>query len=145
MTKRLKGQAGKIDEFIGKRLLQFRHLSGLSQAVLAESTGTTFQQIQKYEKGINRIAAPRLYEFAKILNVNVDDFFDRYETNPQGKLAHLIDQIPSDFSQVIAMLNGLINPQDKTAAVKIMMLVVKIFKEAEISCLKYKENCLNEK
>lgn len=76
---RAKGQAGDIDIFIGKKLTSFRKALNLSQEALAEALGITFQQVQKYEKGKNRIAAARLYEFSKILNVRTDDFFDGYE------------------------------------------------------------------
>lgn len=131
MTKRLKGQAGKIDAFIGKRLLQFRHMAGLSQGGLAETIGTTFQQIQKYEKGTNRIAASRLYEFSKILGVNIDDFFDGYETQSKGKVVELLDRIPSDLSQVFPLFNDLTDKADRTAAIKSMVLMLKIFKEKQ--------------
>ncbi|NCO03127.1 MAG: helix-turn-helix transcriptional regulator [Alphaproteobacteria bacterium] len=78
-TMRTKGKANPIDEHVGKRLRQKRDLVGLSQERLAESVGVTFQQIQKYENGLNRISASRLYEFAQILKVPVSFFFDTIE------------------------------------------------------------------
>lgn len=56
---RTKGHAGKIDEFLGTRLRLFRQIANLSQETLALSVGITFQQVQKYEKGTNRISAAR--------------------------------------------------------------------------------------
>jgi transcriptional regulator with XRE-family HTH domain len=53
-----------------------RTLLGLSQEKLGEAVGLTFQQIQKYERGANRIGASRLYEFSRILDVPVSFFFD---------------------------------------------------------------------
>lgn len=53
-----------------------RMLLGMSQEKLGESLGLTFQQIQKYEKGANRIGASRLFELARILGVNVQYFFE---------------------------------------------------------------------
>lgn len=64
------------DVLIGKKLRQLRNIRGISQDSLANESGITFQQIQKYEKGVNRISASRLYDFSKILNVDVKTFFD---------------------------------------------------------------------
>ncbi len=61
----------------GKRLKYARMNAGLSQNDLAELVNLTFQQIQKYEKGLNRISASRLFQFAKILKVSIDFFFRR--------------------------------------------------------------------
>lgn len=68
-----------IDIYVGSRLKERRGLLGLSQSKLGNMTGVTFQQIQKYEKGTNRIGSSRLYEFSRILNVPVAFFFDGYD------------------------------------------------------------------
>jgi len=60
---------------------QRRSLIGLSQSQLSEFVGLTFQQIQKYERGANRISSSRLYEFAKALDVPVSYFFDEIPSN----------------------------------------------------------------
>ena len=65
-----------VDLHVGGRLKQIRGLRGLSQTNLADSVGLTFQQIQKYENGANRISASRLWEFAERLNVPVSFFYD---------------------------------------------------------------------
>lgn len=65
-----------VDVHIGGRLRLRRTLMGMSQEKLAEAVGLTFQQIQKYEKGANRIGASRLYQFSKILDVPPSYFFD---------------------------------------------------------------------
>jgi transcriptional regulator with XRE-family HTH domain len=70
-----------VDIHVGARLRQRRHLVGLSQSKLSESVGVTFQQIQKYERGTNRISSSRLYEFAKVLDVSVSYFFDDMPSN----------------------------------------------------------------
>ena len=64
------------DLLIGKKIRQLRNMKGVSQGSLASKSGVTFQQVQKYEKGVNRVSASRLYDFAKILNVDVKVFFD---------------------------------------------------------------------
>jgi transcriptional regulator with XRE-family HTH domain len=68
--------ANTIDRRLGQRLRARRLESGLSQERLAELLGLTFQQVQKYEKGVNRIAASRLFDIANALEVPVAFFFD---------------------------------------------------------------------
>ena len=68
-----------VDVYVGTRLKIRRTELGLSQNKIGEMTGITFQQVQKYEKGLNRIGSSRLYEFAKILKVPVSYFFEQYE------------------------------------------------------------------
>jgi transcriptional regulator with XRE-family HTH domain len=66
-----------VDIHVGLRMRQRRSLLGMSQTELGTAVGLTFQQIQKYENGTNRISASRLYEFAKVLDVPVAFFFDQ--------------------------------------------------------------------
>lgn len=68
-----------VDVYVGTRLKIRRNELGLSQNKIGGMTGITFQQVQKYEKGLNRIGSSRLYEFAKILRVPVSYFFEQYE------------------------------------------------------------------
>jgi transcriptional regulator with XRE-family HTH domain len=65
-----------IDIHVGKRLRLRRTLLGMSQERLGESLGLTFQQVQKYERGANRIGSSRLFELGQILDVPVSFFFD---------------------------------------------------------------------
>ena len=74
-----KKQANPIDAHVGHRVRLRRMLIGMSQERLGELLGLTFQQVQKYEKGVNRIGAGRLYEIASILGVNIDFFYDDIE------------------------------------------------------------------
>lgn len=71
-----KKQANPIDVQVGNRVRIRRMLIGMSQERLGDLLGLTFQQVQKYEKGVNRIGAGRLYEVARILNVPVDFFYE---------------------------------------------------------------------
>ena len=71
-----------IDVHVGGRVRFRRMLLGMSQERLGEKLGLTFQQIQKYEKGINRIGASRLYDLAQVLGVPVQFF---YEDAPIGE------------------------------------------------------------
>ena len=65
-----------IDAHVGKRVRLKRMLAGMSQEELAEHIGLSFQQIQKYENGINRIGAGRLLQLSQILGVSVQFFFE---------------------------------------------------------------------
>jgi transcriptional regulator with XRE-family HTH domain len=65
-----------VDAHVGSRVRLRRMLLGMSQERLGESIGLTFQQVQKYEKGVNRIGASRLFEISKILDVPVQFFFE---------------------------------------------------------------------
>lgn len=65
-----------IDAHVGGQVKLRRAVVGMSQTELANRLGITFQQVQKYEKGANRIGASRLYLIAEILNVTVQSFFE---------------------------------------------------------------------
>jgi transcriptional regulator with XRE-family HTH domain len=71
-----KGRSNLIDVHVGARLHQRRILLGMSQEKLGETIGLSFQQIQKYERGANRIGASRLYDLCKVLDVPVGYFFE---------------------------------------------------------------------
>jgi len=65
-----------LDVHVGQRLRLRRMMIGMTQTELADAVGVTFQQIQKYEKGTNRIGGSRLYQFAKALAVTIPYFFE---------------------------------------------------------------------
>jgi len=77
-----KKQANPIDVQVGNRVRIRRMLIGMSQERLGDLLGLTFQQVQKYEKGVNRIGAGRLFEMARILNVPVDFFYEGVNSAP---------------------------------------------------------------
>lgn len=74
----------RVDVYVGRRLRQRRIAVGLTQAELAEQIGVRFQQVQKYETGVNRISASRLWDVAKALKVPVSYFFDGIEPSRQA-------------------------------------------------------------
>jgi transcriptional regulator with XRE-family HTH domain len=85
-----KKKPNPIDIHVGSRIRLRRNMLGMSQEKLGESLGITFQQIQKYEKGTNRVGASRLQAIASILNVPVAFFFEDapgHETGSPGGLA----------------------------------------------------------
>jgi len=71
----------RIERYVGARIRQRRIMLGLTQQQLAQMVGITYQQAHKYERGINRVSADRLYELAKVLEVDVGYFFDEFEAN----------------------------------------------------------------
>lgn len=88
-----------IDMQVGARLRNLRLLQGLSQDKLAQMLGVSFQQVQKYEKGINRLSASRLVQLVSIFNVPVQAFFGAEEERQmpvfmqQNDLA-ILDHLP---------------------------------------------------
>lgn len=71
--------AKRVDEFVGERIRQRRAMLGLTQEQLASALNISYQQVQKYETGANRVSAGRLYEIAQSLDAGVSDFFDGLE------------------------------------------------------------------
>ena len=91
---RVKMKKGKVmkhavDVHVGKRIRHRRWMNGVTQQQLAEAVGIKFQQIQKYETGMNRVSASRLWDIANVLNVPVSFFFEglaETETAAQGDM-----------------------------------------------------------
>jgi transcriptional regulator with XRE-family HTH domain len=69
-------RAGAVDRHVGARIRERRLMLGMSQQQLAAAIGVTYQQAHKYERGLNRISAGRLYGIAQVLGVPVSWFFD---------------------------------------------------------------------
>jgi transcriptional regulator with XRE-family HTH domain len=91
-----------IDIHVGSRLRKRRRMLGMSQATMGERLGLTFQQVQKYEKGMNRIGASRLQQAADILGVTVPYFFEGGDEGPyQGALS------PSYIDDFVSSSEGL--------------------------------------
>ncbi|MBW9113398.1 helix-turn-helix transcriptional regulator [Rhizobium cauense] len=70
-----------IDTYVGSRVRMRRQLLGLSQERLADQIGVTFQQVQKYEKGLNRIGASRLQRIAEVLSTSPSFFFQQNDSD----------------------------------------------------------------
>ncbi len=94
-----------IDIHVGSRLRLRRMMLGISQEKLGDRLGLTFQQIQKYEKGTNRIGASRLYTLAQVLDVNIQFFFDEF-VSVDGNGADGTHAEPEKESYVLEFLNS---------------------------------------
>lgn len=94
--------ATEVDAFVGAQLKALRKAAGLSQTGLANQVGVTFQQVQKYERGVNRIGASRLWEFCKIFDVVPGRFFEGVEDHLAGLESKKTDS-DNDTSSSLAM------------------------------------------
>ncbi|RYH01852.1 XRE family transcriptional regulator [Salipiger sp. IMCC34102] len=74
----------EVDVHVGKRIRHRRWMLGMTQQNLAEAVGIKFQQIQKYETGMNRVSASRLWDIAVAMNVEVSFFFEGIEESPDA-------------------------------------------------------------
>ena len=99
------GAPNPIDVHVGSQLKLRRILLGLSQERLADELGITFQQVQKYEKGLNRIGASRLWDLAQVLGVSVAYFYENLDENTRNKSPRKISNhlILSDNTQEFDM------------------------------------------
>lgn len=106
-----------IDMHVGKRVRFKRKLLGLTQSDLAERVDLTFQQIQKYEKGENRISASMLYKIARVLDSSVSFFFEGY-----SELDNKNSEITDDRN-AIELIKSFTSIKDPELKKRIMMLI----------------------
>jgi transcriptional regulator with XRE-family HTH domain len=90
-----------VDVHIGQRLRMRRKLLGMSQEQLSDRVGVTFQQVQKYEKGTNRISASRLFGIAQVLSVPVSYFFEGLATS-ETEMDHVIPMTHEEQELLLA-------------------------------------------
>lgn len=93
-----RGRPNPVDVHVGSRLRLRRTLLGMSQEKLGEALGLTFQQVQKYERGANRIGASRLFELSRVLDVPVSFFFDEMSGGSNGRRYGVAEE-PSEFER----------------------------------------------
>jgi transcriptional regulator with XRE-family HTH domain len=89
-----KKQANKIDKHVGNQVRTRRMMLGMSQEKLGERLGLTFQQVQKYEKGVNRIGAGRLFDLARILEIGLPYFYDGLLDPVSGRPGFAEPEVP---------------------------------------------------
>jgi transcriptional regulator with XRE-family HTH domain len=107
----------QIDIHVGRRLRERRQELGMSQGSLGRHLGITFGQIQKYEKGSNRIGAGRLYRVAAVLGVPVQYFFEGLgEPDPAAR----IESAASDAGQMLDLIDRISNPDARQALIALV-------------------------
>jgi transcriptional regulator with XRE-family HTH domain len=97
-----------IDVHVGTRVRLRRTLLGMSQEKLAEAIGLTFQQVQKYERGANRVGASRLYDLSRVLDVPVSYFFEEMASGvvsaAEARLGGMSEEAPSPTFEADPMM-----------------------------------------
>ena len=86
-----------VDRHVGLRIRMRRKEMGVSQERLAEALGITFQQVQKYERGANRVSASKLWEIARALGTNVSYFYEGLEDEAEDVAPGFLGQNAQDF------------------------------------------------
>jgi transcriptional regulator with XRE-family HTH domain len=90
------GKPNPIDVHVGGRVRLRRTLLGMSQEKLGEALGLTFQQVQKYERGANRVGASRLFDLSRVLDVPVSFFFDDMSEEVEALSPRLISGLSEE-------------------------------------------------
>jgi transcriptional regulator with XRE-family HTH domain len=101
--RRSTGRTQDIDRHVGARVRERRIMLGLTQQQLADLIGVTYQQAHKYERGINRVSAGRLYEIAQVLSVPIGFFFDGLEEHDTRSISpreRMCLELARNFAQI---------------------------------------------
>jgi transcriptional regulator with XRE-family HTH domain len=128
-----------IDIQVGTRVRMRRMLIGMSQEKLGEKIGLTFQQIQKYEKGTNRISASRMQQIADALNVPVSYFFEDTQQAGERRAEGSFEKAAPSIVNFLATSEGLqlnkafLRVKDPKVRRKIIDLVKSLIEEEEVS------------
>jgi transcriptional regulator with XRE-family HTH domain len=93
------GRPSPIDVHVGSRIRLRRTLLGMSQERLGEALGLTFQQVQKYERGVNRVGASRLFDLSRVLDVPISFFFDDMPEGLASTYAAQTGRRPISFTE----------------------------------------------
>jgi transcriptional regulator with XRE-family HTH domain len=105
--KHKRSEKSPIDQHVGSRIRMRRRMLSLSQTELGSQLGITFQQVQKYEKGANRVAASRLQHMADILKVPVPFFFEDVLSGEPSEAFSIKDSPAADINEFMATRDGL--------------------------------------
>jgi len=106
----VKELAKEIDQFVGRKIKLRRNILKLSQEQLADKIDLTFQQVQKYEKGANRVGAGRLHIIASVLGVDTNYFFDGF-TSDKILISGFAEQRNTDNDGSMFFDNDMLNPE----------------------------------
>src|SRR6202158_4389958 len=96
-----------VDKYVGSRVRMRRIMLGMSQEKLGEALGLTFQQVQKYEKGTNRVGASRIQQISEILQVPVSFLFEEGPSGPASTAGYREGSSPAYVSDFLATSEGL--------------------------------------
>lgn len=144
------GRSHPIDMYVGSRVRLRRTLLGFPQGQIAKALGLTFQQVQKYERGANRIGASRLFELSRILSVPIAYFFDEMPesvsncppSGPRGRTSELLGDFSTPntnlgnaFStrEALELLRSFYRITDKSRRKALVDLVNSLAKPSDVS------------
>lgn len=126
-----------VDIHVGRKLRSRRTILGMSQEEIGDAVGITFQQVQKYERGLNRIGSSRLYEFSQILGVGVSYFFEDLTTEASGAITGLAESSsPFEHEQlnnkeVLSLVRSYYGIKDPQVRKKVLSLIKTIANEKD--------------
>ena len=110
----------KVDALVGARVRLLRERRKMSQTALGEKVGVSFQQVQKYERGTNRISASALFQIARALDVLPSDFFEGIQKEKEGGL---------DWSRMVdPQVNELLNAFGSISSAQVRARIVELVK-----------------
>lgn len=121
------GQPNPIDVHVGNRIRLRRTLLGLSQEKLASLLGLTFQQVQKYERGMNRVGASRLWDIGKVLEVPIEFFYedmDKDVANQSPRMFSIPDSQPLCFEEERTTFDS--DPMNRQETIELVKAYYKI-------------------
>lgn len=115
------------DVHIGRRIRERRITLGISQSALADKLGITFQQVQKYERGSNRVSGSRLWDISTVLGVDVSYFFDGLGRDKDNAAATIEEEAPLSRQslELARAFNQIPEGQIKTQIVKLVKTLAK--------------------
>ena len=139
------GEPNPVDVHVGNRIRLRRTLLGLSQEKLASMLGLTFQQVQKYERGMNRVGASRLWDISKVLEVPINFFYEDMDKSvanqsprmfsiPEGDLDFLEEEEeiynddPMQRQETIELVKAYYKIPNRTAAHHLYDLIISMSK-----------------
>ena len=102
-ARRSSSRTQDVDRYVGARIRERRIMLGLTQQQLADLIGVTYQQAHKYERGINRVSAGRLFEVAQVLSVPVNYFFDGLDQENERAISpreRMCLELARNFAQI---------------------------------------------
>ena len=122
----LQKRAQKIDKVIGRNIRIHRLARKMSQTELGEQLGVSFQQVQKYENGTNRVGSGRLYQIAAILGLHVSTLFKGGENRDKGAQSGLLDLLTEP--QSVRLIRAFAKIDDSTVRRSLVQLAEKFAK-----------------
>ena len=135
--RRTRGKPNRVDIHVGSRVRLRRTLLGMNQERLADALGLTFQQVQKYERGANRIGAGRLFELSQALDVPVGYFYEDLSQGQSGDGAGLAEEPakygedPMSRRETVPLVKAYYGIQDETVRRRLLDLMRSLAAERE--------------